>query len=68
MAVAKKQGYEVDEEAWPNKVATGPKKPIKDKTNSYSIDMTKNESPTKKKLQIQVYNMGEKYELNTYVQ
>jgi hypothetical protein len=68
MAVAKKQGYEVDEEAWPNKVATGPKKPIKDKTNSYSIDMTKNESSTKKKLQIQVYNMGEKYELNTYVQ
>jgi hypothetical protein len=68
IAVAKKQGYEVDEEDWQNKVATGPKKPSKDKTNSYSIDLTKNGSPTKKKLQIQVYNMGEKYELNTYVQ
>jgi hypothetical protein len=67
IAVAKKQGYEVDEEDWQNKVATGPKKPSKDKTNSYSIDLTKNGSPTKKKLQIQVYNMGEKYELNTYV-
>ena len=68
IAVAKKQGFEVDEEDWQSKVATGPKKPSKDKTNSYSIDLTKNGSPTKKKLQIQVYNMGEKYELNTYVQ
>jgi hypothetical protein len=68
IAVAKKQGYEVDEDDWQNKVATGPKKPSKDKTNSYSIDLTKNGSPTKKKLKIQVYNMGEKYELNTYVQ
>jgi len=68
IAVAKKQGFEVDEEDYQNKVATGPKKPSKDKTNSYSVDLTKNGSPTKKKLQIQVYNMGEKYELNTYVQ
>jgi hypothetical protein len=68
IAVAKKQGYEVDEEDYQNKVAIGPKKPSKDKTNSYSIDLTKGGSPTKKKLQIQVYNMGEKYELNTYVQ
>jgi hypothetical protein len=68
IAVAKKQGFEVDEEDWQNKVATGPKKPSKDKTNSYTIDLMKNGSPTKKKLQVQVYNMGEKYELNTYVQ
>jgi hypothetical protein len=68
MAVAKKQGYKVDEEDWQNKVVTVPKKPSKDKANSYSIDMTTNGSPNKKKLQIQVYNMGKKYELNTYVQ
>jgi hypothetical protein len=68
IAVAKKQGFEVDEEDWQNKVATGPKKPSKDKTNSYTIDLTKDGSPVKKKLHIQVYNMGPKYELNTYVQ
>jgi co-chaperonin GroES (HSP10) len=68
IAVAKKQGFEVDEEDWQNKVATGPKKPSKDKTNSYTINLTKDGSPVKKKLHIQVYNMGPKYELNTYVQ
>ena len=68
IAVAKKQGYDVDEDDWSDKVATGPKKPSKDKTNRYSIKLTKNGKPTRKFLQIQVYNMGAKYELNCYVQ
>jgi arsenate reductase-like glutaredoxin family protein len=68
IAVAKKQGYDVDEDDWSNKVATGPKKPSKDKTNRYSIKLLKGGKPTRKFLQIQVYNMGSKYELNCYVQ
>jgi hypothetical protein len=68
IAVAKKQGYDVDEDDWSNKVATGPKKPSKDKTNRYSIKLEKGGKPTRKFLQIQVYNMGSKYELNCYVQ
>jgi len=68
IAVAKKQGFDVDEDDWSNKVATGPKKPSKDKTNSYSIKLLKGGKPVRKILQIQVYNMGAKYELNCYVQ
>jgi hypothetical protein len=68
IAVAKKQGYDVDENDWSDKVATGPKKPSKDKTNRYSIKLLKGGKPTRKFLQIQVYNMGSKYELNCYVQ
>ena len=68
IAVAKKQGFEIDEDDWSNKVATGPKKPSKDKTNSYTIDIMKGGKPAKKKLHMQVYNMGPKYELNCYVQ
>ena len=68
IAVAKKQGFEIDEDDWSNKVATGPKKPSKDKTNSYTIDLMKGGKPAKKKLHMQVYNMGPKYELNCYVQ
>ena len=68
IAVAKKQGYDVDEDDWSDKVATGPKKPSKDKTNRYSVKLTKSGKPTRKFLQIQVYNMGSKYELNCYVQ
>ena len=68
IAVAKKQGYDVDEDDWSNKVATGPKKPSKDKTNRYSIKLEKSGKPARKFLQIQVYNMGSKYELNCYVQ
>ena len=68
IAVAKKAGYEVDMDDWSDKVATGPKKPSKDKTNRYSVKLLKGGKPTRKFLQIQVYNMGSKYELNCYVQ
>ena len=68
IAVAKKKGFDVDEDDWHDKVATGPRKPSKDKTNSYSIKLMKKGKPVRQMLQIQVYNMGAKYELNTYVQ
>ena len=68
MEVAKKSGFEVDDDDWHSKVATGFKKPSAGKTNRYSIKLLKNDKPTKKSLQIQVYNMGAKYELNCYIQ
>ena len=64
---AEKQGYEVDQDDWFNKIATGPKKPSEGKTNSYIIKLLKNDKPTKKTLAIQVFNMGKKYELNMYI-
>ena len=64
---AEKQGFEVDQDDWFNKIATGPKKPSNGKTNSYNIKLWKNDKPTKKTLAIQVFNMGKKYELNMYI-
>jgi len=66
--VAKKRGYEVDDEDYDRKVAMGPRKPGKGKTNSYAIDVTKNGKPVKQKLQMQVYYDQGRYELNMYIQ
>ena len=66
---AEKRGYEVDMDDWHDKVATGPKKPSSGKTNSFSINLMKDGKPSKKKLQMQVYNMdNQKYELNMYIE
>jgi len=66
---AEKRGFEVDMDDWHDKVATGPKKPSAGKTNSFSINLMKDGKPSKKKLQMQVYNMdNHKYELNMYIE
>ena len=66
---AEKRGYEVDMDDWHDKVATGPKKPSSGKTNSFSVNLMKDGKPSKKKLQMQVYNMDDhKYELNMYIE
>jgi len=67
-SVAEQSGFEVDSDDWDSKVATGPAKPKNGKTNTYSIKLTKNGKSVKQSLQIQVYNMGAKYELNCYIQ
>ena len=54
IAVAKKKGFDVDEDDWHDKVATGPKKPSKDKTNSSSIKLMKKGEPVRQMIQIQV--------------
>jgi hypothetical protein len=67
--LAKKQGFEVDEDDWFNQVSTGPKKPGKGKTNRYIVKVTKNGKETRKRLAFQVYGMDSgKYELNAYVE
>jgi len=68
VAMANKEGYDVDEDDWFDKVSAGPKKPSSGKTNILSVELLKGGKPTRKKLQIQVYNMDNKnYELNTYI-
>jgi len=65
---AKKRGYEINENDWFNQVSTGPRKPDPGKTNRYSIELMKENLPTKKYLHFQVYGMeGGKYELNAYI-
>ena len=65
--VVKKRGYEVDDDSWDRKVAMGPRKPGKGKTNSYTIDLMKNGKPVRNKLQMQVYYDEGRYELNMYI-
>jgi len=68
-AQAEKQGYEVDMDDVDRKVASGPRKPGKGKTNSFSIKLMKNGKPQRKALQVQVYGMDNgKYELNMYIE
>ena len=63
-ANAKKKGFTVDPDEIDNKVATGPKKPSKGKTNRYILGTDK-----KKKLHVQVANLDNKrYELNMYIE
>jgi len=63
-----KKGYEIDDDEWFRKVASGPRKPSKGKTNSYNIELTKGGKTVKQRLQMQVYGMDSgKYELNYYV-
>ena len=63
-AHAKKKGFTVDPDEIDNKVATGPKKPSKGKTNRYILGTDK-----KKKLHVQVANLDNKrFELNMYIE
>lgn len=62
-----KKGYTVDEDEWDRKVALGPKKPSKGKTNSYTIALLKGGKETKRNLQMQVYYDEGRYELNMYI-
>jgi phosphate transport system protein len=65
---AEKKGYVVDtDDVW-NQISTGPKKPSDGKTNKFSLGLIKGEKVDKKKLQIQIYGMGNgRYELNMYI-
>lgn len=64
---AESKGYTIDENEWFNSVATGPKRPKEGQTNRYSISLYKDGKLQRKNLHFQVYGMGERYELNTYI-
>ena len=60
---AEKKGFPVDKDEIDDKVALGPKKPSKGKTNRYDL------KAGRKTAHIQVYNMNDKsYELNMYIE
>ena len=60
---AKSKGVTVDPAEIDNKVATGPSKPSNGKTNKYILGTNKKNT----QVHIQVYNTGNKYELNMYI-
>jgi hypothetical protein len=65
---ALKNGYTIDEDEWSRDITMGNPKPKNGETNKYSIGLFKDGLPVKKKaLEIQVYNMGNMYELNCYI-
>jgi hypothetical protein len=64
---AKSQGYEiVDDDVW-HQISIGPKKPSEGQTNKATVGLLKDGKPQRKALQIQIYGMGNRYELNTYI-
>lgn len=65
--MTEKRGYEIDDNEWDRKVAMGPKKPGKGKTNIYTIELTKGGKETPRKLQMQIYYDEGRYELNMYI-
>jgi hypothetical protein len=67
LRLAQSKGYTVDEDDYFNKVASGPRKPDKGNTNSFSVILTKDGKEVREQLHMQIYNMGNKYELNVYI-
>lgn len=64
---AESMGYEPDvEDVW-NNISIGPKKPSDGKLNKITIGLFKQGKPQRKALNIQVYGLGDRYELNTYI-
>lgn len=61
-----KNGYSVDEDDMFRIVGSGPRKPSEGKTNQLSIPLYKNGKPAMRKVEVQVYGMGNRYELNMY--
>ena len=64
---AKANGYDVDEDDVWHKISMGNKKPKDGVTNKFTVGLSKDGKEQKKALQIQVYGMGNKYELNAYI-
>lgn len=63
---AEGKGFVVNEDDWFNQIETGPRKPEEGQSNRYSIGLTAKGKPSKKNLNIQVYNLGKRYEVNCY--
>lgn len=64
---AEDNGYEYDKDETFTKIGMGDKKPKDGVTNKHTITLYKDGKEQKKALQIQVYGMGNKYELNAYI-
>ena len=68
--LAKKQGFDTNDDETFSLIGAGPPKPKDGNTNSLHIPLYKNGKPQRKALHFQVYNRGIKrntYELNAYI-
>lgn len=68
--LARKKGYDLDEDEVFSKIGSGPRKPQPGDTNRITLSLTQDGHPVREKLHIQVFNKGEShlpYELNTYI-
>lgn len=64
---AEKRGYYTEgDDVW-NNISVGQKKPSEGETNKITLTLYKDGKEQKKSLQIQVYGMSKKYELNVYI-
>lgn len=65
------KGLEINEDDWWSEINVGVGKPKEGQTTRVSIGLLKDGKPLRKKLHIQVYNMGlqykNNYELNYYI-
>jgi len=64
---ARSKGFEVEEDDVWKEISVGPKKPKDGITNKATISLIKDGKPQRKALQIQIYGMGNRYELNAYI-
>jgi hypothetical protein len=64
---AKSRGFEVVmDDVW-DQISMGPKRPSDGKTNKAAVGLIKDGKPQRKALHIQIYGMGDRYELNAYI-
>ena len=68
LAFIEKNGYEISEDEVFQSITVGPGRPGNGKTTRHSLELTKGGKEQRKRLQVQVYNMGSSYELNMYIQ
>ena len=69
---AEKKGFEIDTNDWHSQVTMGGRynraRPSVGKTTTFTVNLLKNNKPTKKYLHFQVYGMQSgKFELNNYI-
>jgi hypothetical protein len=64
---AEARGYEYDKDETATKIGFGPARPRNGRTNRFTITLFKNGREQRKALQIQVTDLGKKYELNAYI-
>lgn len=64
---AERNGYTYDQEEVATKIGMGNRKPDEGVTNKFTINLFKDGIESRKALQIQIYGMRDKYELNSYI-
>ena len=64
---AERNGYTYDQEEVATKIGMGNRKPDEGVTNKFTITLFKDGIESRKALQIQIYGMRDKYELNSYI-